>query len=30
MDKKTIMMGLGVIGVGAIAYYLWKKNKINK
>jgi hypothetical protein len=27
MDKKTIMMGLGVIGVGAIAYYLWKKNK---
>jgi len=26
MDKKTMMI-LGVIGVGAIAYYLYQKNK---
>jgi uncharacterized membrane protein YebE (DUF533 family) len=30
MNNKTIMMGLGVIGIGAIAYYLYKKNKDNE
>jgi hypothetical protein len=30
MNNKTIMMGLGVIGIGAIAYYLYKKNKEKK
>jgi hypothetical protein len=30
MDKKKIMMGLGAIGVVAIAYYLYKKSKDKK
>jgi len=30
MNNKTIKMALGVIGVGAIAYYFYKKNKDKK
>ena len=30
MDNKKLMMGLGIIGVGAIAYYLYMKSKNKK